>query len=221
MGVRVRVDPIGRDIDVMLAEVLSPAAQSQALADVAREALAEGERQNAQALGFVPDHETFVDGRAGAAFETVKPDGTIIIEFDLLEELFVWIAEQLVKHSPFRSGRFAASHAFFADGIEVDPMGTVPPAETYVFVNTQPYARKIERGQSPQAPDGVFEAVAALASRRFGNLARIWFTYEAPLTGAVQKWALWRAKRSTLRENAKRRQFQKDIRQPAILIQPR
>ena len=53
-------------------------------------------------------------------------------------------------------------------------------AEEYVFINTQPYARKIEgtggRRMAPQAPDGVYQAVATLAQRRFGNIARITFS---------------------------------------------
>ena len=51
-------------------------------------------------------------------------------------------------------------------------------ADEYVFINTVPYARKIERGSSSQAPDGVYQAVAMLARDRFGNVARI--TYLVP-----------------------------------------
>jgi hypothetical protein len=52
-------------------------------------------------------------------------------------------------------------------------------ASRYEFVSTVPYARKIERGLSPQAPDGVYQVVAVLAQKRFGNVARIRFSYRA------------------------------------------
>ena len=80
-------------------------------------------------------------------------------------------------HSPVLTGRFAKSHELFADGVDTENPNIAPPAEEYVFLNTQPYARKIERGRSPQAPDGVYQAVATLAQRRFGNIARITFSY--------------------------------------------
>jgi len=54
-----------------------------------------------------------------------------------------------------------------------------------VFLNIQPYARKIERGQSSQAPDGVYQAVATLAQRRFGNVAKITFSYRTAIGGAI------------------------------------
>jgi hypothetical protein len=50
-------------------------------------------------------------------------------------------------------------------------------AREWVFVSVAPYARRIERGWSRQAPDGVYQAVAALARRRFGSLAMVQFTY--------------------------------------------
>src|SRR4051812_24553567 len=103
MAVRVRVDPIEKNLLLTLAPELSPSGRSATLAAFAGEALVEAEQQNAAVLGRVPDHETFVDGRVGARLESVRPDGVIVFEFDLLEELFVWVAEQLVRHSPFRS----------------------------------------------------------------------------------------------------------------------
>jgi hypothetical protein len=71
-----------------------------------------------------------------------------------------------------------------ADGAEVDPSGAnVPPADEYVFINTVPYARRIERGSSSQAPDGVYQAVAMLARGRFGNIARITYSFRTVSSG--------------------------------------
>lgn len=186
-----RVEPLDKDIDLLISETLSPAARSEMLAEFARETLADAEATNAAALGRVPPHETFVDGRAGAIEESVRPEGVIVYEFDLVEELFAWIDEQLIKHSPVgatadrHSGLYKRSHLFYADDREADPLAPPPGTHVGVFVNATPYARKIEAGESPQQPDGVYEVVAALASRRFGNIARIVFDYRTPGPGAL------------------------------------
>lgn len=204
MGVVTKLQPIDREIDALIASHLSPRGQSVALAAFARTALTGAETQNARALGGVPPHDTFVDGRREAPLESVRPDGTILFEFRLMGEVFEWIEAQLVLNAPVRSGRFARSFVFFADGVEVDAQRS-PPATEYVFLNVQPYARKIERGLSAKAPAGVFQTVAVLANRRFGSLARVRFGYRAPLAGAVARGRAARA----------------DVRTPAIVIAPR
>lgn len=183
MAVRARVEPLERDLEVLFPDTFSPAARSKGLADFARGALTEAQEINRRALGRAPGHETFVDGRAGADENTVKPDGVIVYEFELFDEAFAWIEEMLILHSPSRSGRYAKSHIFFADGVEADPSAP-PPAVDYAFVNRQPYARKIERGHSKQAPNGVYEVVASMAQRRFGNMLRVRFTYRGVVGAA-------------------------------------
>lgn len=109
----------------------------------------------------------------------MRPDGVIQYEFELLGDLFVWIADQLQKHSPVLTGRFQKSFTFFADGNEIDVGGVIPhDAREFVFVSSAPYARKIERW------DGVFESVAVLARQRFGNQASIGFSFRSPIGGA-------------------------------------
>lgn len=188
-----RFTPLARDIDLLIRQDLSPEAQSATLAAFARETLAEVEAGNEAALGHATPHQTYVDGRAGASESTVRPDGTIVYEFDLLTDLFAWIDEQLREHSPVGKGKdkhpglYQRSHIFYADDVEADPLN--PPAGIKVgtFVDAQPYSRKIEDGQSPQAPDGVYEVVTALASRRFGNIARVQFGYRTAVGGSVVK----------------------------------
>jgi hypothetical protein len=177
MAVTARIQRTGKDISVLVNEALSPKAQSKAIAGFAREKLAEAEQQNRRAIGRVPEHQTIVDGRREAPLDAVKPDGVIVFEFELVTELLGWIAGQLRTHSPSLTGRYAASHKLFADGAEVDA-NNPPAAEVYEFLPVGiPYARKIERGLSPQAPDGVYQVVAELAAKRFGNQANIQFTY--------------------------------------------
>jgi hypothetical protein len=216
MVVRTKIDPIDRDIALMLDEELSPAAQSAALAQYAREQFAEAAAVNTAALGHAPEHETFVDGARTEQLDRVRPDGAIVFEFELLDEMFGWIDLQLITHSPVKSGRYQRSHVLLADGEVVDPDGSMPDAREYVYINTQPYARKIEAGRSRQAPDGVYQAVAALAARRFGNLARISFGYRAPLFGAVDTWASGTKMKSKGRSAGARAEWLR--RQPAIVV---
>ena len=138
----------------------------------------------------MPRYTVAVDGRIGAPLESVKPNGEIVVEFELVNDVLAWIADQLVTHSPVGSGKdrhpglYQKSHTLFADGQETDVGAVIPPADEYVFINTLPYARKIEHGLSRQAPDGVYQAVAILAQRRFGNIAQISFSYRAPFQGS-------------------------------------
>lgn len=189
MPVAARIESIERDIQVMFAADLSPEAQSKALASFAREGLAEAQAQNRAVLGVVPPHESYVDGTRSEALETVRPNGVIVFEFEMLTDIFAWIGKALVEASPVKSGRYADSHLFLADGVIVPPGAQVPQATEYAFVNSQPYARKIDRGLSDQAPDGVYQVVAAMAQRRFGNIASVLFGYEALQTGAIHDWA--------------------------------
>ena len=191
----IKVDPIATDIELLINRDLSPEAQSQALAELAKSALVDAQTVNEQAVGRAVAHQTFVDGVAGAPETSVRPDGTILYEFELVEELLVWIGEQLVLHAPVKSGRFAKSFVMLADGEEVTLGDKLVDAVEYVFTNTQPYARKIEGDdnrapESPQAPDGVFEVVAKQANQRFGNIAKITFGLRSlEGAGALEEWA--------------------------------
>ena len=178
-------DALDLDFEVIIREEFSPAARSRALASFARDQLAAAQAVNQAALGFVPRHLTLVDGAVGADEDRVRPDGVISYEFELLGDLFAFVAEQLREHAPVRSGAFRDSFEFYADGELADPAGEPVAAKEYVFLSPLPYAHKLELGASRQAPDGVFEAVASLAAQRFGNQALIRFVYRAPIDGRL------------------------------------
>ena len=147
MGIAITVEPIDRDIAVIFQDNLSPAAQSTALAAFARQSLDEAKAENEAALGIVPPYDTYVDGTLGGSEDQVAPDGVIIYQFKLIGDVLTFIDEQLIAHSPVRSGRYQRSHMLYADGVEADP-GTPPlGAAEYTFLNAQPYSRKIERGE--------------------------------------------------------------------------
>lgn len=218
----VRLDPIARDIALIIDEELSPEAQGRQLAEAAQAALIEAQGVNQRALGYVPDHDTYVDGAKRADLASVRGGSVITFEFHLLVDVIQWVDEQLILHSPVKSERYARSHVWFADGVEFDPMSPVP-AEEYIVLSSVPYARKIERGQSQQAPEGVYEAVATLAKRRFGNIAYVGFSYRSFPGGAIGKWAQTQgAQELAKRVRSGRTSAKQDwlTRQPCIKIDP-
>ncbi|WP_020187796.1 hypothetical protein [Methylopila sp. 73B] len=213
------------DIAFLLDDEVSPAAISRAVAQVAREELAAAQEINARALGRVPPHETVVNGQRGAPIDSVRPGGAIVFVFEveIVNEALIWISQQLLEHAPRLTGRFADSFMLFADNVEYLPSDGVRPAKEFAFINAQPYARKIERGLSKQAPDGVFQSVAKLASRRFNNVAMVRFGYRSLPGGAVGKWAATSKLKSHApsrnRPGARRTDWL--TRQPAIVVTPR
>jgi hypothetical protein len=191
MAVRTKVEPIHRDIRLLLND-LSAESQSAAIASFAREQLADAQDINKRALGSLPTHETFVNGQRSSNIDAVKPSGSVVYEFDLFSSVFGFIDLLLIRNSPVGTppkdrhpGLYRRSHILLADGVEVDQRAALPDAREFVYLNTQPYARKIEKGLSQQAPDGVYQVVAHLAARRFGNIAKITFGYRR-LAGGVR-----------------------------------
>lgn len=223
MALSSKLDPFDLTRDVLVAAGLTPAGQARIFQQAARDELAKGQDRNRSALGYVPPHSTTVDQSRGATIESAKADSTIVFEFQLIETALSVIGEMLVRHSPVRSGRFQDSWMLFADGVAVEP-GKVPAAaDEYVFLSSMPYARKIERGLSPQAPEGVADVVATLAKRRWGNIANIRFSFRAFPAGAVGRWA----QRPSARHLAQRVRGGSQashtdwlVRQPAVVITP-
>lgn len=187
-----RLAAFQRDITVFLQDNLSVEARQKKMADLARKALNETKAQNERIVGHEVPYEQIVDGRKNAPLESVNPDtGVIVFLFELGTEVLSWIGEQLVLHSPIGDPpiHYKDSHILLADGVEIELGAQIPMAEVYTFVNVVPYARKIERGESEQAADGVYEVVADMAKRRFGNIAQIKFTYVSTIPpSAMGRW---------------------------------
>ena len=175
-------DDVLRDVQVATKDLTDPKAKSKRLAAFARAEIAKADARNKAAVGRDVPHTVAVDGRKGAPLASVRPDGVVVAEWSLHTEVLAWIGEALLKASPQLTGRYEASHVLFVDGVEHEPTDPIPDFEFAVFMNTVPYARKIERGLSDQAPDGVYQAVAAVARQRFGNIVKVRFTYRS-MTG--------------------------------------
>jgi hypothetical protein len=98
---------------------------------------------------------------------------SVELDFLITDDVLNYIAEQLAMHSPVGSekdkhpGQYAASNKLLADGILVSDLSHPTQAKEYIFVNELPYAEKIEKGESSQAPSGVYEVTANEAQKRF------------------------------------------------------
>lgn len=192
MPVRARIDPIAKDVSIIVNEMLSPTAQSKAFADFARQEIADADDANRRILGRLPPKTVTVDGRPGASLDSVKPNGVIIAEWELSVDVLAWIAQKLIERSPVNSGRYKKSHTLFADGVETAVGEVLPGAEEYVFLNPVPYARKLEIGKTKggrdflvSVPNRIYERTAKDAKARFGNIVNIRFSYRAPESGSI------------------------------------
>jgi hypothetical protein len=219
-----RLSAFSRDLQIMVDRALSPKARSALIADHARNVLRETQAHNRRILGSDPEHMQIVDRVEGAPLEAVDPDhGVIVFSFDVSVDLFAYIGRLLLEHSPVLTGAYQRSHQLYADHVPVDAYDPKVRADEWVFLSTSPYARKIERGQSDQAPDGVYQGVAAMAAKRYGNVASVRFSYRSPMLGYVPGGAN-RAERAALRAQPARlaaMKMERATRVPAIVVRMR
>lgn len=202
MGLTVKIDSVEKDIEAMVRNDLSREAQGKAIADYVRAGIAEADDTNRRILGRLPPKTITVDGSEGAALESVNPDGgSIIIEWEIVTDVLIWIAQTLIERSPTVSGAYKKSHTLLADGQEVRIGSDIPPADEYTFINLVPYARRVEIGTTKsgrafliQVPNRIYERTAKDASARFGNIADIKFGYREAANAYTLKHSAGRRK---------------------------
>ncbi len=162
--------------------------------NVAKQTLAEE-----QAKGSFPEvgYITIVDNKAYKPIERVSPFGKI--EYRSFVPLFAIAKDaiqRLLKESPRgrgasanRSGRYLENHIVMVNNTPINSSGrginyielekqlellqAGGGSPTIRIVNIQPYARKIEKGLSPQAGRGVYNKVFSWLRRKYGNFAFI------------------------------------------------
>jgi len=110
-----------------------------------------------QARGFDPSPVVVVDGRVGKPVYNVKPFGQIeFIARGNMKEIILETYEGIIHRSPVDTGQYIKYHFVFLNGKQVasdrsslnawlasDPK--FKDTDLIRFVNTQPYARKLER----------------------------------------------------------------------------
>jgi hypothetical protein len=227
MALSVKIDPVEKLTAVDVRNDIDPQDQKQAIADFVQAGIDGAEQVNSSALGGEVPYTITVDGQANAPLDSVNPDGgNITVEFELIGGMLAWIAQTLLDRSPVVSGAYRSGHMLFADGVEVDAFGTVPPADQYVFTNSVPYARKIEVGKTKagrdfviQVQNRIYERTAADAIAMFGNQAKIRFTYQTLQGGAVGQWASSAsAQRHAFRHGRRSKIHEWLTAQPAIIV---
>lgn len=174
-----------RDAVVQLRERLTGEPRRRQLVQLAQQAIEDATAINRRATGYDIGHEVYVDGRLGAAIESVKPGGVVVALFAVHAAAIDFTAFTLQRLSPIDENPktrdeivYHDRHRFLVNGEEREPPVSIEPDDVVTFVNLLPYARKIEKGWSKkQAPDGVYEAAAAIVKARYGNIVDVRFSY--------------------------------------------
>lgn len=129
-----------------------------------------------------------VDGVRGAREEQVRPDGTIIYVYPRLDEVVQAAMDLLFELSPVLSGAYRMGHTLFVDGVEARNLEGWSGQGQILISNVLPYSRKIELGKMTMrvpGSDHVYEQAEFALRQRFGNQARIVFTYRGLMGGSV------------------------------------
>lgn len=180
MPVKTRITSFANTYNILVDKTLSEKARVDKVRFYAREKISEADEVNRRALDSVPPKTITVDGRQDESLSTISPDrGIIIAEYRLVGDVLSWIAETLRNISPIQSGDYRKGHIMLADGAEADPHNP-PMATLYTFLNTVPYARKIEIGKTEsgrdfvvQVPNRIYIRTGDEAKSKFGNIAKI------------------------------------------------
>lgn len=210
------------DMRVILrgADALNPDERAKKFADMARQEIGLVSRLNDTLVGRKVPYQTFVDGAKSNDLRRVTETSQIVAEWELGVGVVEYVFDLLSRVGPVKSGRYRRSMMMFADGVHIDDPKRAVSANTVMFVSTVPYARKIERGDKGYSPGAVYEAVAAMAKGRFGNIAKIRFTYAEPPTRdtMLDEWAMQNAFLNEGHEKKRAARYAKNRRNPAILV---
>lgn len=140
-------------------------------------------------------HTQWMDGRKGAAIETVKADGVAHFEFRYIPEVIAFAGEVLFVNSPvdehpkadnivFRVERLVFVNGVYDDvlisGADADDFKNLlahPRGAEFTITDDEPYAGRLERGFSKQAPNGVYSIACDTVRRRYGELVTVEFRW--------------------------------------------
>lgn len=152
---------------VNVSTLLPQAERGRLIAGAAR-----GERDALiQAGRASPSYRTLVDGRDGAAEESIKPGGVIIYRFNTLGQAAVFGLAYAVARSPRISGAYRRAWVVVVNGKEWrGDLNDIPPFAEVWIVNSAPYHRKITTGGQRTIGRGIVEATRQEIARRYPNL---------------------------------------------------
>lgn len=167
------------------------AAARATVEETQRELVTLAKREHGRVMSSEPRPSRFVrtvDGVRGAPEEKVRPDGTIVYVYPRLEEVVLAAMDLLFDLSPVLSGAYRMGHTLFVNGASA-PSLVDWDGESEIFIaNPLPYARKIEVGRMVMrvpGSDHIYEQAEFDLVQRFGNQARIRFTFRGLAGGNV------------------------------------
>ncbi|MBN9235098.1 MULTISPECIES: hypothetical protein [Phyllobacteriaceae] len=148
-------------------------------------------REHARVMETDPRPSNFrriVDGRSGEAEEAVKPAGIIVYQYPRIEQVVQFAMETLFDRSPVDSGDYRNAHMIFIENSPARNLEELRPSDQVTITNPLPYARKIEVGaMTMRVPgtDQVYQQARQIVASRWGNVAKIKFTFRAIIGGHV------------------------------------
>lgn len=143
--------------------------------------------QRARSGGIAPTLTRLVDGRRGAAYETVRENGVIILQWRYLREIAAVAMARLKARAPETSGDYKRGLKVFADDAEATLSARGIPESTrrVTMVATVPYARRLEIGKREgggafviQVAPHIVAETAQFLARDYRGVATIRFVYE-------------------------------------------
>lgn len=115
----------------------------------------------------------YVDGRAGAAEESVRLDGgQIVYVWSNIAQAAQFALLKAVELSPERSGAYKRGWFLVVDGTPwTGPLASIPPGSAVTLTNKEPYHRKIDTGgQRTSVAPLITEQVRQAVKRKFPSL---------------------------------------------------
>lgn len=184
-----------REISIATAGI-SPENIAKELAKFARQELAK-----VIAAGAPRQFDTFVNGRQGAALESVIPPGPIVFQFVNWGVVIPAALDELKKRSPRRTGRYMNSFVVVVGGrtVVTDYSKIRPDSEVVIF-NAYPSTRKIETGNNgPGARH--FDLSRRALSSRFKGAFEFEMKY-VDVPSGINPQVPYKLKRTTKRRSA-------------------
>ncbi|WP_312222570.1 hypothetical protein [Rhizobium rhizoryzae] len=160
-------ETFGRDISIATRGLTREAAAA-ALAKFARTELAKAIASGAGSENYT----RFVNGRQGAAEESVVAPGPILYVFSNWPLIISAALEALISASPRKTGAFARSFIVIVGGKLVSDYSQILPNAEVIITNAQPYVRKVQVGSGgPKASlaPKPFDKARRAVSSRFGS----------------------------------------------------
>lgn len=135
------MDTFARDIRLATQDI-EPAKINAALAAFAKSELQKAIQSGEASSTF----DRYVNARKGAPEESVNAPGPILYVFSYWPNIIRAALEELRRHVPVKSGRYASGFIVLADGAVVRRYADIGPESEVIILNVRPYTRKMEVG---------------------------------------------------------------------------